>query len=337
MKSNRMRLARWAVLSLIPLGVLFNLALAISSQSIDWSAFPYSGLTLALCLAIAPWSVAACRVMLWTRFTGDKLGFLVSLRSVLGGLIGSAITPTISGAGTIKWGLTTRHGVAPGVAASMVALETFEELIFFAVALPCVLLLATTELDIIREAVSQSGIQYIAQLQTTGLVVLLVVATATLLGWAGFSGLLGDQVQHRTRRGFARVRGVLSKPLTDARGVLADVAKRGRMWLVAGLGLTALQWALRYSVAWAVLRAFNIDVPPLLSWAMQWLTHTFAGVVPTPGAAGGAEAAFALIYAPFIPFAELGLAVSSWRLTLYYIPLAIAGMLLLIPWGRSRK
>ena len=39
---------------------------------------------------------------------------------------------------------------------------------------------------------------------------------------------------------------------------------------------------------------------PLLYWALQWLTFTFSTMVPTPGGVGGSEAAFLLLYAPFI-------------------------------------
>ena len=146
---------------------------------------------------------------------------------------------------------------------------------------------------------------------------------------------MGRWFRRRFRRAALRLRRALTQPWADARSVLRDVASRGRGWLAIGLALTALQWGLRYSVAWAVLAAFEIRVPPLLSWALQWLTQTLAGLVPTPGGAGGAEGAFAVLYAAWVPIASLGLAVAAWRLALYYVPLLVASLLLALPWATA--
>ena len=54
---------------------------------------------------------------------------------------------------------------------------------------------------------------------------------------------------------------------------------------------------------------------PLLYWALQWLTFTFSTMVPTPGGVGGSEAAFLLLYAPFISPDTLGPVMVIWRLS----------------------
>ncbi|GAB5533813.1 MAG: hypothetical protein Rubg2KO_00620 [Rubricoccaceae bacterium] len=335
MNGSRAHWARRTVLILIPLGVAANIALALASPAFDWSRLPLMGLAGAVGLAILPWFVSAARMVLWARFVGTSLRYVVALRVVLGGIVGSAVTPTGSGAGAIKWGLATRRGVSPGAAASLLAVEILEEAAFFAVALPIVALTAATEVGALRASLLDSGgdtLSRIAMSLTLGALGCLVLGGV----WIGsLKGWLGPWLRRHARRVAVRLRQALLHPWEDAQSVLRDVARRGRGWLVVGLGLTALQWGLRYSVAWAVLAAFEIRVPPLLSWALQWLTQTLAGLVPTPGGAGGAEGAFAVLYAAWVPIASLGLAVAAWRLALYYVPLLIASLLLALPWATT--
>ena len=330
-----MRWAWWAVALMVPLGVALNVGLVLTSQAFDLRAVLNGRLALALGLAVVPWSLAAARMVLWTRFAGVALGPLVSLRAVLGGIVGSAVTPTVSGGGAIKWGLASRRGVPPGVAGSLLAVETIEEIVFFAVALPLVALTASVEALAVWDAASGAGMQAALRL-ATGLG--LVVAACTIgVGGAVLSirGHLGRRLRRASLRLTARVRRRLIGPWRDARAVLRDVAWRGRGRFALGVVLTALQWGARYSVAWMVLLALDVSVPALLSWALQWLTFTAAGLVPTPGGAGGAEAAFALLYAAWVPAGVLGLATAAWRLTIYYAPLLLASLLLLLPWGRT--
>ena len=113
-------------------------------------------------------------------------------------------------------------------------------------------------------------------------------------------------------------------PAHAANVAAALVARRGRLRFAAGLALAAVQWTARYSVAAALLAFLGVPVEPVLSWALQWATFTLMAAVPTPGAVGGAEAAFAALYAPFVPADVLGLATAAWRLVLFYAPLSVA-------------
>lgn len=42
--------------------------------------------------------------------------------------------------------------------------------------------------------------------------------------------------------------------------------------------------------------------------------------VPTPGAIGGAEALFALLYRPFLPAGSIALVMAGWRFFTFYLP-----------------
>ena len=314
------RIGRAAAI-LVPLGVVGNVVLALLTTDrhvLDATAeLPLGPLALAGGLALVPWVTGALRVQLWASFVGHPVRFLSGLRAVVGGMVGSVVTPTGSGGGVLKWALLTRQGLPAGAAGTLLAVEAVENAAFMAVALPLALTFTVAaEVPALRAALAGAGV---------GLVPVVLVAGAAAVGAvalivAGARGWLGQG----TRRLAARIRGRLRRPLADARRVAALVARRGRLRFAAGFALAAVQWTARYSVAAALLAFLGVPVRPVLSWALQWATFTLMAVVPTPGAAGGAEAAFAALYAPFVPADTLGLATAAWRLVLFYAPLLVA-------------
>ena len=106
--------------------------------------------------------------------------------------------------------------------------------------------------------------------------------------------------------------------------MFALIARRGKATFALAMALTAVQWSARYSVATAVLVFLGVEARPLTYGALQWATFTLSSFVPTPGGAGGAEAAFAALYSPFVPVDLLGTATALWRLVLFYLPLVVA-------------
>jgi uncharacterized protein (TIRG00374 family) len=59
-------------------------------------------------------------------------------------------------------------------------------------------------------------------------------------------------------------------------------------------------------------------------------------MVPTPGGVGGTEAAFLLLYAPFIGPSRLAAVMVIWRLVLFYVPTGLAALIFLGMRGRVR-
>lgn len=94
----------------------------------------------------------------------------------------------------------------------------------------------------------------------------------------------------------------------------------------ASFGATAIQWICRYSAVTALVWALGIPVDPVLFWLLQWLVFTSMTLVRTPGAAGGAEAIFALVYGPLLPAAAVRWLVVGWRGVTFYLQL-LAGAL----------
>lgn len=322
------RLLRSALL-LIPLGVALNVGLSLASTDRTvlegLAGLPRGPLVVAVGLAFVSWGTNTLRLRLWTAFLGHRLSVAECLRLYLAGLLGSALTPTAAGGGALKWGLLVRRGFPASGAASLLALETVEDALFFAVALPLAVAVgAFAEVGVVGEAAAAGGAGV-----TNAAVVAVGVAAAALcvVGAAGgvaARGGLGPRVRRWARRGLARARGAARRFAGEVRGVLALVAQRGKGVFAATLTLTAVQWSARYSVVTAVLAFLGVPARPLTYGALQWATFTLSSFVPTPGGAGGAEVAFAVLYSPFVPVGVLGSATALWRLVLFYVPLVAA-------------
>ncbi len=311
---------------LVPLGVAGNVALTLLTTDrhiLEATAtLPLGPLAVALALALVPWAMNTFRLQLWASFVGHPIGFVDGLRIYLGGLLGSAVTPTASGGGALKWALLARQGVPAGAAGTLLLVEAVENAVFMAVALPLALVVtAASEVPGLREAVVTAA----------GGVAPVVLSAAAVLGalgtlaWVAARGVLG----RGARRLVARVRARARRPVRDARRVGALVATHGKGRLALGVTLAGIQWTARYSVATALLAFLGVPISAVLSWALQWATFTLMNAIPTPGAAGGAEAVFAVLYSPFVPTEVLGLATAGWRLILFYAPLAIAALVYL--------
>ena len=312
---------------LIPLGVAANVAVALATTdrhllgALDGPA--REALLVAAGLSLVPWLTQSLRIAVWTRFVGHPVSVLSGLRIYAGGVLGSAVTPTAVGGGSIRWALATRRGLPPGKAASLLAVEAVEDVVFFALALPAAALLsAGSELRAFRRATSGAAADGSAALVAAGVAGAVLLAAG--LAHLALRGALGRRPRQRGLRLAARVRRPLRAAWADARLVAALVARRGKRWFALSLSLTAVQWLARYSVATAVIVVLGGPLRPFLFWVLGWMTYAVSSVVPTPGGAGAAETTFYLLHRPFVPAAVLVAATAAWRLLLFYLPVALA-------------
>ena len=317
----------------VPLGVVGNVALTLLTTEravLDAVAgLPLAPLALAGALAVVPWTTNALRLQLWASFVGHPLRFRTALRTVLGGVLGSAVTPTGAGGATLKWALLARYGVPAGRVGSLLVVETVENAAFMVVAVPAAAVVAAAaDVPVLQDTLRSAG--------TVLTPLLAVVAVVTVALGVAVRAAARGALGRAPRRLAARSRGRLRRPFADARRVARLVAHRGKGRLALGVALAAVQWTAKYSVAAAVLAFLGVPVDPVLSWLLQWTAFTAMGVVPTPGAAGGAEAVFAALYSPFVPAPVLGLATAAWRLTLFYAPLVVAAAVFLVV-SRGRR
>ncbi len=307
------------LLVVIPAGVAATLALgALSCTGFMPQArlkVPY--VALAVLLGLFPWLANSLRLLVWTRFLGPRLALRDALAISVATDLGSALSPTAVGGGYVKLAMLVHRGVRPGAAAALMTLGSLEDGIFFAFSVPTALL--------VRSSIPLGGrLDLLTLVQRNA--PRFLVALSLVAGAVAFAAALG-----RTHPLAARLRGLLG----DCLSVYRLLIRRGKWRLGLSLVLTGTQWACRCSVATAVLASLGIRVDPIYSFAMQWIVFTLGVLVPTPGAVGGAEGAFLLVYRPLVPAPSIGSATVGWRFLTFYLQLVL-GMVVFIACGGWR-
>ena len=315
-------------LILVPFGVLGNLALSwFATDRSVWQGLgglPRHWLYVAIVIALVPWITNSLRILIWARFLERRMGFGDALRITVGAEISASVLPTSTGSEVLRLGMLMQCGLSSGQAASVVTLGYLEDLVFFAVALPvCVVLSRAWELPVIRSLAGRVDVGA----PGVALGAVAVVAAVALLWRLLLAGRLGRRGRHWSRRFAAKTRGRLRHTWRDFRGVYGRVIRHGKLRFALTLSITALQWACRYSVATAFAYYLGYRVDPLLFFVLQWSIFTLMLFIPTPGASGGAEAAFLLVYSALLPGRVIGLVTAGWRFLTFYLPLALGSLM----------
>lgn len=317
-------------LVLVPIGVLANVWW--SWYATDHSVFaslgslPRKYLYLALVLALVPWFTNALRLLVWTRFIGGRLRYRDTFRITLGSELASSVMPTSSGTEVFRWGMMVQMGITQGQAASIVTLGYLEDLLFFGMAIPTAIVVSGAwRLPLIRAL----GRELRGKVAGVAVVAALVLVAAWAVGRMVLRGQLGARPRRKGLRWTARGRRRLSKTWADYREVQRMVLRRGKRRFALTFLITAVQWVSRYSVvtALAYFLAPERRVDPVLFFLLQWVIFTAMNFVPTPGASGGAEAAFVLVYGALLPARVIGIATAGWRLLTFYFQLTLGSVL----------
>lgn len=104
------------------------------------------------------------------------------------------------------------------------------------------------------------------------------------------------------------------------------ITKHIQMFTYASL-FTFFQYAVFFSIPYCIYRSFgyhSTDIWTLVS-AQIFLTN-FMAIIPLPGAAGGAEGGFYLIYSLFFESNKILTALFMWRVLTYYSSIAISSI-----------
>lgn len=279
-------------------------------------------LPLACAIAFVPMLANSMRIALWSRFLGLGLGFRGGLKVMTGTMITNSITPSSAGGVPIKVLFLVGEGVPARRAATLISFQTAEDaaVLFSLVALG----IGFSGFQLVEFVARQPDlVQRIeADLTLIGTVALGAGLLLSGLGGALAAGWLGKGPRTRAAGMLARLRDFAGHVVSDWLGV----ARRGKGVAFANLLLALVQWLARFSIAGLVLAAFGQGWHPALYWLLQYLVQAISSVVPTPGGAGGAEAAFLLLFAPFVGAGVLVAAMSTWRLIFFYLPLAGASL-----------
>jgi uncharacterized protein (TIRG00374 family) len=314
------------LLFLIPLGVIGNVVVVLIAS--DGSLFR-SGvhvapgyIILAMLLSITPWFTGSLRLLLWSRFLGNRLRYREVFRVVLGAELGAALSPPLIGGSAVKAGMLMQKGFSGGAALSLTVLESMEDGLFFLVMVPLALTLSSSwDLPVIQGLLS--GIRHIS-------------LRMSLAGSGVACGAVLALAHSRTRTMLmrfplaARLATILGAAYRNLHQTWRTIIVNGKSIFALTFVLTAVQWICRYSILSLLLMSLGLPAQPILFMALQVLVFALMSFIPTPGGVGGAEAVFYLFYQPFLAADAIGVVTAGWRFFTFYFLLLLAAVLFLV-------
>lgn len=301
--SDRLAPLRSSLGWLLPAGVIVHLALTLrgrgetdllTSGAVDWAL-----LGAAAGAALVPPILHALRLRAWLGRLGGDRTWRTCLRIVAAGEVGAALTPSALGGAPVKTAMLAGGGRGLSRAAAVTTMGTLEDLSFnLTVALPALLVSGLA-----ARLAGRLGVPSLESAAAWTVSVLAATAVAAL--W--IDGRRGS-------RGRAR----LATAWGSYRDAMAWAWRGGRGVLLGNMALAWLQWSVRYSLLVLLASGLGLQLPWFEASLLQWLGFAACTLVPTPGAAGGAEAVFAVLYRGMIPDGALTQLLSGWRLLTFY-------------------
>jgi uncharacterized protein (TIRG00374 family) len=229
----------------------------------------------------------------------------------------------------VNMGLLQRAGASWALATTVVGADQALDLTFFAVAVPVSFLLALGPLHQITPNLP------------------LPIIVGTLAGLAILASVLwlcrrpaAAALDAAGRRiVWLRARRARWTRFRQSVGQQCRLLLTGPRWrLAALLALTTLQWLLRYSALWFILRELGYRLPLGFVLAVQAVVLHAALWTGVPAGGGGGDLALAAAFAPWVPRAAMATALVLWRFATLYCPLLLgAAGFIALAWRRRIK
>lgn len=313
---------------LLPIGIVGNLIFVYltSEHSILtlMAAFKIKYIIFCLILSVFPWLTHSLRVFVWARFMGKNLKFYELLKVVIMNELGAAASPTAIGGGPFKFSMLTRLGFNAGQALSITILGSIEDYTFWILSIPVAIFFAgRIKLPFIDnlKAFTNSWNHPIVLLILLVIVILFILNKLRIIHFHKFFSSI---------KVFRKIGSFFQRTFQDFKHVYRSILGHGKLFFILNMIFTSLQWIGKFSILIALVSNFNLAVRPLQFFFWQWVVFVTLTFIPTPGAAGGAEATFYFIFKNFIPNNYIGIITIAWRFFTYYSNLMIGTIVLFL-------
>ncbi len=313
---------------IIPLALAGNIAYLVISTDSDFlgqiGRFDFRFFVLAVLLALLPWFGQSVQILIWGRVFDVKITPFKAFKTVLASDIGAAITPTMLGGGYAKLGFLINYGFAPARATLVTFLGSLADTIFFAVALPLAVYLTSTWenphiLKIWHGLISNWPVAIAVGLTLLGLLIIINRFRKGVTNPDNDSAS-SQSISSKIRRGLSRFK-------NDLAAASGFVAKNGKAAFLACVLFAGIGWCGRYGAISALVMGLGYTVDPVLFFLLQWVVFTTMTMIPTPGAIGGAELSFSLIYNGLIPGEAIPIMTAAWRFVTFYTTVGLASII----------
>jgi uncharacterized protein (TIRG00374 family) len=339
LNSNIRKIIR-ILMVVIPLAICANVVYLVVIIRPDFIAslinFNLWYLLLAVFLALLPWPAQSLRIFIWSSVLKKRMTYSRCFRTVLAADLGAAMSPTILGGGYIKLGFLIGYGFTAAEATLVTFLGTLVDAAFFAVALPLSITLSQAwENPHVVRAIHSLLENWPIALVIAGALAIAVFIIKRIQLPAGKTEDLESEGQKRSL--VWRITGRIVKFRRDFRTAAGFILRRGKVAFLSTVLVAGVGWCGRYGAVSALAFGLGYHVDPVLFFLLQWVVFSTMTMVPTPGAIGGAEVSFSLIYRGLIPAGLMPVIMSAWRFLTFYFSIGLGSLLLAVTGKSSEK
>ena len=275
-------------------------------------------LVLITILAISPWIGHAFRIVMWSRWLDYPISFKSAFAIVMANDIGAAITPTAVGGGPVKIGMLVNKGMPAPKATFMVLLSATEDIIFYGTGIVLTLLY-------MHHVIEQLGAYLLKH--SSLLIGLSIFLLAIILGWKTVKLIIKKILSYfpeSWQLRLSRFNAGLRHYFSDIGQTYLDVVKTGKWRLAVSIIILFYQWFTKFTILAIILISLDIPFTWFDMYIKQWIIWMGMLIIPTPGASGGAEAAFLVLFKGSLSGDLPNLIVSTWRFFTYYFILILS-------------
>jgi len=261
------------------------------------------------------WIGHAFRIVLWTRYLKKQFSFKQALKIAIYTELGAAVTPTLIGGGPIKLGLLIRNGLSTGKAGFLTLLSGFEDFVMYLLVFLISCIHAKKSigriLNSIGQTIQSNWMLILGVIVTIVIIRLILIKTKTPIGY----------IPAKYKPAWNNFKNEMLGGWQEMLSTFKQLSKDGWSYFFVSFPVLILQWMSKFTVLVILLYALGISFKPFEIYIQQWIVYLTMIFVPTPGATGGAEATFFLLFEGEIPKDLLPLVVSTWRFFMYYLML----------------
>jgi hypothetical protein len=306
------------ILWVLPISVAVSVVIVLITTDardlLRLEEFTLGFLLLAASLRLVPWITKTLRLMNWMHFLNHPFSFRQGIRITVMSELGAAVSPTLIGGEPVKAGMLYGKGVSFGESTSLTTIAAVEDLSFYLVGMPIAFIFASAlQVGRLGKIVTEDMFSQWWVYAILGAIVVVLVGAGVVI-----------RRSHAMPKFRQRVRQFWS----EFKRLYEEMIKRGKGRFALNVFLAAVHWIARYSVAAALATSLGYEVNLVGVIILQWLVFAVMAFIPTPGATGGAEGIFLLLFSTMLPRSAIGTIVIGWRFLDYYFVVILALLVL---------
>ena len=259
----------------------------------------------------------ALSIMLYTRGTEEKIGYIAAIKTATLRIFFNIVTPFGFGGQPFSVLSLKREGVPPGKGSSIVVMKLVTLSVFMQVGALTSFLFYYRQIETIGPLstifmiAGFVGIAFIVLLISGFLYPRILVRTVTAVGKLLHSVRIVKNIENLKK-------GIIREAVVARRSFRHYFSRHLGYFISASL-CNGLNYFTQLVLLWVILHGLGIEIPFTDSLVLSAILFFLIMFMPTPGAVGFGEAFFLLLYANIVPYYMLGVTLVLWRFFYHYM------------------